>query len=402
MRIDFQDSGQTQPAVMPAQTQMRNASSSKRPILAILFLIAIVAAAAFGTYFFSRTGTIYTYGLVTAEFTPYYAPFEGTINGLVLERGQRVAKGEVLFTLSPVQSETVRAAQDQLLDEIDRLTEEASTKQQNFIEQARREVERLQAAYDQEVTSRHSAVEASRVESAKLKNVYDQMKRKADKVESLYNLDAAVLSDVEAAKGTADVAYHNWKHADLDLKLAQDRDAVSDAALQKAQLELERIVQESGFDPASLERGRVKLSVAQTRPDDLEVLSLFEGIVLEVGATNGSRVEEGRVVTYLAGQENIWVETYVHEKMARDIKPGNNAQIYLPGVEQPIQGIISNESAHAVRVPELLRDNLPGLQTGIYVRIKLDLTEEQPVVPGGQVRVVIPITAGNPIANLFK
>ena len=392
MRIDFQSSGETLEAVTPAQIEMRDARIRKRPILGIVILLIILGAAAYGYYLFSRVGTIYTYGLVEAKYTPYYAPFEGTVNGLSLERGQLVNKDDVLFTLTPAPSETVREAQDALLDEIERLNEQADELRANVIEQAQKDVDRLQAAYDEDSTRRQAAESNAGIEHQKLRNVYTSRKRRADRVSELFAMGAAIQSDVDIARDAADVAYHTWKQAELGLNVAREQNAASSAALEKAKLELERLNRENASDARALERGRLKLSVAQTRPDDLSVRSLFDGIVLEVGAVEGSRVELGRIVISLADRDNIWVEAYVPEKHARHLRKGAEAIVRIPGTDGELPGTIANDPTTAIRVPELLRDNLPRQQSGIYVRINLTLTEDIPILPGGQVEVVIPIS----------
>lgn len=402
MRIDFQNSGQTQVAVTQAQIDMRDARSGKRPILRVLLVLVVLGAAGAAFYFLSRTGTVYTYGLVAAEYTPYYAPYEGTITELTLERGEVVEKGHLLFSLTPAQSETLKGAQDDLLEKLDRLSEEAAQRQQNLIDQAAKDVERLQAVRDSEVARIDAAVRRAGFEVEKRRNEYDTRKRQADRVSDLYELDAAVLSDVEAARNGAQVAQQNLKQARLELELAESQVAPSEAALAKAQLELERVRAEAGADPASLERGRLTLAVAQSSPEDLTVTSLFDGIILEVGATQGARVESGRVVVSMAATKNIWVEAYVPEKMAKYIHAGGEALVRLPGADEPIQGTIANESGQAIRVPELLRDNLPGLQTAVYVRINLDLADGQPVLPGGQVEVIIPTSAENALGEMLN
>ena len=390
MRIDFQSSGETLEAVTPAQVEMRDARIRKRPILGIVMLFIIVGAAAYGYYLFSRVGTIYTYGLVQAKYTPYYAPFEGTINGLSLERGQMVNKDDLLFTLISTPSETVREAQDALLDEIERLDEQAGELRANVIDQAQKDVDRLQAVYDEDSTRRQAAESNAKLEVQKLRNVYTSRKRRADRVSGLFAMGAAIQSDVDNARDGADVAYHTWKQAELGLNVAQEQNEANSAALEKAKLELDRLNQENVSDARALERGRLKLSVAQTRPDDLSVRSLFDGIVLEVGAVEGSRVEAKRIVISVADRDGIWVEAYVPEKHARHVHAGAEAIVRIPGTDIEIVGTIANDPTTAIRVPELLRDNLPRQQSGIYVRINLALTEDTIVLPGGQVEVVIP------------
>ncbi len=390
MRIDFQSSGETLEAVTPAQVEMRDARIRKRPILPFVLLLILIGAGVYGYYLYSRAGTIYTYGLVEAKWTPYYAPFEGTVNNLDLERGQLVNKDDVLFTLSPVPAETVREAQDALLGEIDRLDEQAEELRANIIDQAQKDVDRLQAAYDEDSTRRHAAESNAGLEVEKLRNVYVSKKRQADRVSELFAMGAAIQSDVDVARDAADVANHTWKQAELGLSVAREHNEANSASLEKAKLELERLNEENASDARALQRGRLKLDVAQTRPDDLSVLSLFDGIVLEVGAVEGSRVELGRIVIGLADRENIWVEAYVPEKDARHLHAGAEAIVRIPGTDSEIPGTIANNPTTSIRVPELLRDNLPRQQSGVYVRINLTLTGDTTILPGGQVEVIIP------------
>ena len=78
------------------------------------------------------------------------------------------------------------------------------------------------------------------------------------------------------------------------------------------------------------------------------------------------------------------------EKYARHVRAGGEAIVRIPGTDGEIAGTIANNPTTAIRVPELLRDELPRQQSGLYVRINLTLTEDTPILPGGQVEVMIP------------
>lgn len=390
MRIDYQKSGQTQEAVTPAQVKMRQATAPKRPVLRFLVLVAVIAVVAYVGVQFSRAGTIHTYGLVTADSTPYFAPFEGRIGEMSLERGQLVLEGDVLFTLSPTPSETVRAAQDMLLSEIERLNQQAVRLKTNIVEQARKEVEYLEAIHREENIRRQAAESTAEIELLKLRNVYDSRKLRADRVASLFAMGAAIQSDVDLTRERADLAYHNWRQAQLNLRVAQEQVEESGAALEKARLELQRVMEERTEDANVLALGKLKLDVAQTRPDVLSVRSLFNGIVMQVGAVEESRVETGRIITTIAARDSIWIEAYVPEKDARFVQPGGEALIQLPGDRAWIPATIANQYGTTMSVPERLQDDLPGQQAGIYVRINISLPDGDTIIPGGQVRVRIP------------
>jgi len=390
MRIDFQNGGSTQSAVTPAQTQMRNARAPKRPVLRVVILLLVLGGGAYGAWWYTRLDTVYTWGLVAARMTPYYAPFEGVVSDLKLERGDYVSNGDALFTLTSVQPENIREAQDALILEIDRQKSIASDARANVVAQAQKEVDRLRAAHEADVTRKQAAVDVAQAELQKQQDIYTMRADQAKRVQELFSLGAAVRSDVEAADDAARVAKHNRDQAQVALTAANNQNVASTAELERAELELERLQNVNPEDATALERGRVELAVAQTRPAPVTVKSLFDGIVMEVGAMDGAQVESGRVVATLATRNDVWVEAYVPPNQAKAVKAGAKAQVFIPGVVEPVDGTIAADSGSAIRVPEILRDKLPTMMMGIYARVNFTPPEGTPIVAGSRVRVVIP------------
>jgi len=389
MRIDFQSSGTTQAPVTPAQTQMRNARTQKRPILRFVLVAALLGLAAWGAWAFLRMGTIYTYGVVAARSTPYYAPFEGVISDLSLARGQQVAQGAPLFTLTSMQPDNIRAAQDSLVAEIDRQKSLADQARHYEMERAVKDVDRLQAAYEEDKAKRESAVALAEAEVAKSRDASAMRRKQADRTEELFGLGAAISSDLEAARNAAQIARRTLDQAEIALKAVTDIRVASRADLDKAELFLRQLQEGKPEDTSALERGRVELAVAQTRPAPVKVASLFDGVVMEIGAVNGAQVESGRVVATLAARESIWIEAYVPASKGRKVRAGGEALVYLPGEPEAIKGTIAADSGAAIRIPEILRDKLPSTMTGIYTRIDFTPPVGTSVVPGSRVRVVI-------------
>jgi len=287
------------------------------------------------------------------------------------------------------------------VQEIERLNVVAETTKANLVDQAQKDVDREQALYEEEIARRTAMVSTAEIEVEKLTGVYRSHQERAERVAELYEMGAAVKSDVESTRNVAQVAYHNLQQAQQSLTAAWDQVEVSDARLEKTKLEFIRLVDGDVSDHTALERGRVEIAVAQLVPDDLSVEALFDSVVLGVGAVEGSRVELGRVVAHLAARDSIWVEAYVPEKHARHVRPGGAVTVRLPGVEMDLPGTIVNESGTAVRLPELLRDDLPGMQTGVYARVNVELPAEVSIVPGGQVEVIIPTGEESPLSGLF-
>ncbi len=389
MRIDFQDSGSTQPAVTPAQTRMRDARTRKRPVLRVVLLLLLLGGGAYAAWWYLRLDTVYTWGLVAARTTPYYAPFEGVVSGLVLERGNSVKTGDALFTLTSIQPDNIRDAQDALISEIDRQKSIASEARANVVAQAQKEVERLRDAHEADVSRKQAAVDIARAELEKLEAVYSTRAQQEKRVADLFALGAAVRSDVEAAEDAARIARHSRDQAHVALAAAENQNVASTAELERAELELERLRSLNPEDASALERGRVELAVAQTRPAPVTVRSLFDGIVMEVGAFDGAQVESGRVVATLATRNDVWVEAYVPANQAKAVRAGATAQVFIPGEAEPVEGTIAADSGSAVRVPEVLRDKLPAQMMGVYARVNFTPPEGVPIVAGMRVRVVI-------------
>ncbi len=389
MRIDFQNSGTTQAPVTPAQTKMRDTRTQKRPILRFVLLFAALGLISWGVWAYLRMGTVYTYGIVAARTTLYYAPFEGVISDLALVRGQQIAEGAPMFTLTSMQPDNIRSAQDALIAEIDRQKGVADAARRNEIEQAMKDVERLRAAYEEETAKRETAVALAQSEFNKTHAVSATLGSRAARVQELFDLGAAIASDVETANSAAAVAGRAFEQADIALKAAQELAVASRADLDKAELVLRQLQEGKPEDTSALERGRVELAVAQTRPVPVTINSLFDGVVTEVGAVNGAQVESGRVVATIAARGNVWVEAYVSPRDGRKVRAGAEALVYLPGEATPITGTIAADSGSAIRVPEVLSDKLPSMITGVYTRVDFTPPDGVPVVPGSRVRVVI-------------
>ncbi len=390
MRIDFQNSGTTQAPVTPAQTQMRNARVQKRPILRFVLLAALAGLAAWGIRGFLRMGTVYTYGLVAARSTPYYAPFEGVVSDLALVRGQQIAHGAPLFTLTSTQPENIRAAQDSLIAEIDRQKGLADHARNYELERATKDVERLSAAYEEYKAMRESAVALAQAEVDKSRDAAAMRRKQAGRTEELFSLGAAISSDVEAARNAAQIARRTLEQAEIVLEAATVvREASRADDLDKAELAFRQLNEGKSEDTSALERGRVELAVAQSRPAPVSVTSLFDGVVMEVGAVNGAQVESGRIVVTLAARESVWVEAYVPARQGRKVRAGAEALVYLPGESDAVKGTIAADSGAAIRIPEILRDKLPSTMTGIYTRIDFTPPAGVSIVPGSRVRVVI-------------
>lgn len=390
MRIEFRDTAGTQDPVVPRQTAMRDARSRKVPVLPVLFLIFVVAVAGAGLYFVSRAGDIYTYGLVMSELQTVQAPFQGRVEALAAKRGDRVEADAALFRFVPVPAEAEIAARAMVLEALERARAAEAEARAIAESQARKEIERLEAQWKDESAERAHNLARAEVEVEKLREFLASKTERLARVRQLYNMDAAVNADVLAAENEVALARHELRQAELDRDDAAARQTSSRAELEKAQLALEAIREQGEAGELDIEMAQVKHAFAAAEVPPLTFKALFDGVVMQVNAVNGGLVEAGLPLMTVASTERVWVDAYIPPGRYSRLEPGAEVLVYVAGNSEPVEGRLAAETASASPVPELLGDQLPRTKIGLYARIELDPNIEAGLVPGTEVRVVVP------------
>ncbi|GMW03956.1 MAG: hypothetical protein AMXMBFR84_50900 [Candidatus Hydrogenedentota bacterium] len=387
MKLRFDKHVAAQPVVSQAQLRTRTTPHRKLPIFRALVLTLIGLGLGFTMYQYWRLRNIYTYGIVSAQTDFISAPRVGTIESLTIQRGQWVKKGDLLCSFHPQVSPQEREAEQALLESIGKVAESVEKEQANRVAQAAAEVERLKRLYDEEAVFRNHAIDFARIEVAKLSDLYEQKKKRMVKYTQLVELDAAVQSDVETAKNEASMALRSLEQAQSELALAEARMLPNDADITKAKLELERVQNAAASPELTIERAKFALEFSSKLREPIEFHAPFDGMVLEVHTTDGALVTDGKPLISLTATSGVWIDAYVPVDKAIEVATGRPVHVYVPGSDDPILGQITVSPGAAVRVPEILRDSMPRLQTAVLTRVNLDSSHN--LFPGTIVRLVL-------------
>lgn len=388
MKIKFTTPPDYQQPVSNVQLQVRSAPRIKYPVFQILILLAFVAAVAFGVYQYKTLRSVYTYGIVASDTEYFVAPFDGVVETFGLQRGYPVKAGDLLFTVVPAVPADTGAAEQDVVEGMEKAHDAATLEQQHRAAQAAREIERLEQVLAEEQAKQAHAIALAEEEVRKLEAFHAAKVQRWTQYTDLLAMDAAVQSDVDGAALEMQLAEHNLAQARIDERLARERPQPSEALLQQARLALERETSVDADPALALNLARFKLELASGQREPVSFRAPYDGVVTETNASSGTRVNTGRAIVSLAATSGVWVDAYIPSKRALGVAPGQAVQVYVPGVDTPIAGTVAVESGTAVRVPEILRSHMPRVETAAYSRVH---TPPAPgLYPGTVVRVVFP------------
>lgn len=346
MKIRFHQTEQDQKAVKEAQKHVRQATARRWPFLRLIFLLIVVGIIAFVYFEMKRLNNVYAYGIASGEMENFYAPFDGTVNGMSIERGFRVSADDLLFEILPDQSDDLAEARKRVLDSI--------------------RVAREEAATDEEARRTH-AVDMAQIEVDKLIDFHNAKRVRYARLIELRRLDAAIQSDVAAARNEMELASHNLKQARLDLELATRLDYAT---------------------PFLIDEARMEETITAAIKSPMEFRASFDGIVLEVNEVNGSFVRAGRRIATVAATAGNWVDGYLPPQYMFEIQANREVLVYLAGnPEEPVKGVIRENSMAETKMPTILQDKMPTTRTAVYARIEVE--DPDVLLPGGIVRIVL-------------
>lgn len=416
MKVKFHQTERTQTPVRQAQISMREARSPNKPVLRWmtgLMLLGLIVLAGMMLY---RTRRIHTYGVVRAEIQELRAPFNGELRRIAVRPGDRVSKGDLILVLASMPASEAeisarRALRERLEERQESLTAESEARRIQQIRAAEAEIARLTAAARDAEAERRYQLEQARIEVEKLTRFHEDKKARYEHARTLLAMDAAVISDVELARSAMELAGYNLDQARVALALAEaranpyqdqleraqadletSRQAASeiDFLIEKARAELEFARQDFARAELGVEQGKIEVSIAEGEAQAIEYRALFDGVVTEVGASQGSVITPDELLVTIADLSQKWIDVYVPAKHSMWVAVGSEALLHIPGVRRPVQGVISGGGGAIVQTPPSIRDYAPKMPRSLYTRV--DLESRIPLLPGNVVRVVIPRT----------
>jgi multidrug resistance efflux pump len=417
MKINYHDPRPIQPPVSPVQEEMRQSRPRGLPVLRAFFLLMLLGGVGFAAAKVWRGRQLFAYGVVASRTDEIRTPYPATVRGLCLRPGDRVRQGQLLCQFVPLETENqARAIKAYLagLDAPTSATQGAATPADRDYGEALAKLQAAQADYAQAEQRRRYDLEKARIEYGKVQTHYQMRQSRYEKVRELQRLDAAVASDVEAARNEMELAQSGLAQAGLDLKAA--RGAVnpfaSQVELARRQLEeaqgrrqaegrerratLGALVQDLGVElnpRLPLDPARLGLTVGAPARVPLTITAPYDGVATEVAASDGRVLGAEQPVLSLTETGQSWIDAFIDPAKSDRIAPGQRVRAYIGGRAAPHAGTIASIAGVATDVPAVLAAQMPEVRRAIYCRVELE-TEGKggkgvDVAPGEIARVVV-------------
>jgi len=301
----------------------------RRPLLAILLILAAIAAAPAATrlwnYFASYEST--DDAQITGYIDPVSARINGTVVRIAVDDNQRVKAGQLLVQLDP---RDYQVAVEQARANLTQAQAQVNIARQNYVaSQAQvREAEAadVRAQHDEQ---RYRALLGERVASAEQ---YDQY--------------------VAAARVSA-------------ATVEADRAAVGAAERTIASHEADVLAARAGLDQALLNLGYT------------EIKAPADGIVGKRTVQLGQRVEPGEQLLALTQVERFWVTANFKETQLERMRAGQPVTIYVDAFSRKFKGHVeslpgASGSMYSLLPPENATGNYVKIVQRLPVRIRFD------------------------------
>lgn len=267
---------------------------SKKTLSTIVVLVAIVAFIVYTFIIIMKPDPVILQGEIEAKQFNISSKVPGRILDVVVEKGQSVKKGDLIFSISSPEIDAKLAEADAA-----RMAAAAqSRKAQNGAQE-----EDIQAAYSVYVKAEAAAQFAEKT-FKRIENLYKEgvvPAQKRDEVET----------KMKAARETANAAKLVWQKAE---KGARKEDKAAAAALVK--------------------RADAAIDQVKAYLDETVIYALTDGEVSGVNAEDGELVSTGFPVVTLVDMNDIWVTFYVREDYMKDFKMGSIFKAQLPAFDK--------------------------------------------------------------------
>jgi len=263
-------------------------------IVAILVSISLLT---FVAWFIWKPSVVYLQGEISADSYKISSQMPGRVDSMLVQKGQKVSKGDLLFVL---RSNTVNAKRRQA----EALRDAASAQNQKAITGARK----------QQIDQAFQMWNNAKIQEEVLKKTFDRVSnlykegviasQKFDEVQAQYN---AACNTTRMAKAQYDMA----------LEGARNEDKLAAAAL--------------------VHQAEGGISEVDSYLDDSHQYSPIDGEVSTVVSMEGELVGAGMPVVTLIDMNNVWSVFHVKETMLPSLTVGKKLTALIPAIDREVE-----------------------------------------------------------------
>jgi HlyD family secretion protein len=266
---------------------------SKKTLSTIVVLVAIVAFIVYTFIIILKPDPVILQGEIEAQQYNISSKVPGRILDVAVDKGQKVTKGDLIFSISSPEIDAKLAEADAA-----RL---AAVAQNKKAKNGARE-EDIAAAYSVYIKA-EAAAQFGEKTFKRVQNLYNEgvvPAQKRDEAET----------KMKAARETANAAKQVWQKAQ---KGARVEDKAAAAALVK--------------------RADAAINQVKAYLDETTIYAIANGEVSSVNAEDGELVSTGFPVVTIIDMNDIWVTFYIREDYMANFKMGSNFKAILPAFD---------------------------------------------------------------------
>ena len=325
----------------PTESYRRTDRGTARPFIVRLIGVALlIGAIAFLWWRFGpiaernrSPNTILATGTIEATEIDVSAEIGGQIEGLFVDEGDRVKKGQLIAKIedSQLEAEMVRV--------------EAA------LESARETLEDLEAG------ARSEELERARVQVELARATLELAEADWNRASELYREGVLSENQRDSKRAGHDVAKNQYEAATEELKLLK-------AGARPDQIEAARW---------QVKQAEAALRLARVRLEKTEVLSPASGVVLVKDSEEGEVIMPGVPIVTISDVDEMWVKIYIDEANIGKIKLGQQAELRVDSFpERDFSGKITYISDEAEFTPKNIQTREDRVKLVFAVKVGTD------------------------------
>ncbi len=286
-------------------------------------------------------------GYVEGEFVYVASPLAGQLESLFVQRGQWVKPGDPLFTLD---SQPEKDARDQAAHQL---------------AQARSNLE------DAKKPRRPTEIESAEAQLQQARAALDFSQKDFERQDKLEKTGARAVQDLDRARSTRDQDRKRVAQLEADLETARlgsrsDQIAAAEATVR---------AQEAALAKAEWDLSQKRQNAPQA------------GVVFDTLYREGEWVAAGRPVVALLPPPNVKVRAFVPETQIGKIKYGDQIQVLVDGLREPLIGKVSFISPRVEYTPPVIYSQESRSKLVVMIEIRFDPKTAAILHPGQPVDV---------------
>lgn len=382
--------GNISSAPLDSETRARRVAGvlrSRRTRLWVALGVAVLIALLLVRFLADRAAYVSTSDArIAADMIAISTDISGRITSVEASEGDRVSKGDILFTIDD--REAVFALAEYQAD-ADRLRAQIA-----------REATRAELASSKagsEVAARVAGTQSASASVQSARSDYDTAKLDFDRTKDLFDRGRVARAALDQAQNALDTAEQGLRRAEAERSRAAAEQRTASITGEEVQL----IDLELSVLRASLQQAEARLEAQQVVVEQHTIRSPIDGVVDEIFYDAGEHSLRGFRMALVHDPEAVWVSANIKETDIRHIRPGAAVIVHAdsyPGVaiEGTVAGIHDATIGEAALMPN---PNASGVFTKITQRISVSIDVEPAGVqlrPGTMVRVRIEKQAPGP------